>query len=265
MQIRAPELLLAPAAILALAWLGPYGTYGDLTLPERLAYWGVGVTAIWVPTSFATRLLHQAKWAARWPTPLRALSGVFVAAAPGTLTVMALEAMLRDSPPLASNLPRLFLSVFVVAALIAVPVNAILESRASAEEDEGKASEGAASDIAGTAPSPPGADGQFLARIPPELGKDLLYVKAEDHYLRVRTPLGSALLLMRMSDAEAELSALDGLRVHRSYWIARGAVSGVDREPNRTWLLLSDGARIPISRSYLPNVRRAGWLDGAGS
>jgi DNA-binding LytR/AlgR family response regulator len=100
----------------------------------------------------------------------------------------------------------------------------------------------------------------FLRRIPARLGTELLYIKVEDHYLRVQTRLGSDLLLLRLSDAVAELDPEFGRQVHRSYWVAQDAVAGVERDGHRTRLVLNDGARIPVSRTYLPALRKAGWL-----
>jgi DNA-binding LytR/AlgR family response regulator len=48
--------------------------------------------------------------------------------------------------------------------------------------------------------------------------------------------------------------------VHRSYWVARKAVAAVEREGHRTELVLTSGDRVPVSRTYLPMLRQAGWL-----
>jgi len=103
---------------------------------------------------------------------------------------------------------------------------------------------------------------RFLARLPPRLaGGTLWAVQAEDHYLRLRTSLGEDLILMRLADAVAELEGIEGARVHRSWWVARAAVIGVERGDGRATLILADGARAPVSRSYLKPLRDAGWLS----
>jgi len=72
--------------------------------------------------------------------------------------------------------------------------------------------------------------------------------------------LGSGLLLLRLSDAVAELGPTLGRQVHRSYWVARRAVSSVERDRYRVRLILRNGARVPVSRTFLPKLRAEGWL-----
>jgi DNA-binding LytR/AlgR family response regulator len=83
----------------------------------------------------------------------------------------------------------------------------------------------------------------------------------EDHYVRAHGPQGcSHLLLMRMADAERELSGVEGERVHRSWWIARAAVEGVRRDGRRLFLQLGGGLEAPVSRDRVPALRQRGWL-----
>jgi len=76
--------------------------------------------------------------------------------------------------------------------------------------------------------------------------------------LKVVTDIGEALILMRLSDAETELAAFDGLRVHRSHWVAIGQVQKVQRREGRLMLTMQDGAEVPVSRTYRPGVEAAG-------
>ena len=107
------------------------------------------------------------------------------------------------------------------------------------------------------------ADGppRFIDRIPPKLrGAEVWAVQAEDHYLRLHTSRGQDLILMRLSDAVAELEGLDGAQVHRSWWVSRAAVRGVQRGDGRATLTLPDGHEVPVSRSHARRLRAAGWL-----
>ena len=72
---------------------------------------------------------------------------------------------------------------------------------------------------------------------------------------------GEALILRRFGDALADVAALDGLRVRRSWWVARDAVQAAEREGERITLLISNGVRVPVSRTYLLAVREAGLLS----
>jgi hypothetical protein len=109
--------------------------------------------------------------------------------------------------------------------------------------------------------SPPAVSGSpFVRRISPRLGSSQLTIATEDHYLRVTIELGSELILFRLSDAVAELDPALGQQVHRSYWVARQAVASVERDGHRTALILRNGDKVPVSRTYLPALRAAGWL-----
>jgi DNA-binding LytR/AlgR family response regulator len=44
--------------------------------------------------------------------------------------------------------------------------------------------------------------------------------------------------------------------------VARRAVAAVERRAHRTVLRLVNGEEIPVSRTYAPALRRAGWLEG---
>ena len=82
----------------------------------------------------------------------------------------------------------------------------------------------------------------------------------QDHYVEVHTEEGSDLLLLRFRDALRELDGLDGAQVHRSHWVARAAVAGVERRSGRIALRLVNGNRVPVSRSFAPALRDRGWL-----
>lgn len=100
----------------------------------------------------------------------------------------------------------------------------------------------------------------FLKRLPQSLGKAVNWVSSSDHYIVVSTDMGTETILMRFSDAVAELDSLDGVRVHRSHWVSRDAVKGQDTSNGKTLLLLKDGTKIPVSRSYREAAEKAGVL-----
>lgn len=97
---------------------------------------------------------------------------------------------------------------------------------------------------------------RFFDRLPEELGTDIIYLAAAAHYVDVITAAGSASILLRFSDAAAELGDL-GMRVHRSYWVAYRHVRQAVRREGRPVLLLTGDHEVRVGRNYLPEVRAA--------
>jgi DNA-binding LytR/AlgR family response regulator len=72
--------------------------------------------------------------------------------------------------------------------------------------------------------------------------------------------LGSALVLMRLRDAVALLGDLEGMQVHRSWWVARAAVEDVLREGRNVRLRLPRGLEAPVARAKVADLRAARWF-----
>jgi len=100
----------------------------------------------------------------------------------------------------------------------------------------------------------------FAGRAPARFGRDVLALQMEDHYVRVHTAKGSTLVLISLSQAMAELHSVPGLRVHRSWWVAKAAVQGTVQDGRNLRLRLSNGLQAPVARSSVAAVRSAGYL-----
>ena len=138
-----------------------------------------------------------------------------------------------------------FLTV-VLSVLIGLAVEQRLHARADAERAR--------------VAKLPQAGPDFFRRIPPALGHDLLALEMEDHYLRIHTAVGSDLILLRLRDAMAELGPARGRQVHRSWWVAEGAVASTERAGARTFLVLRNGLKVPVSKSFREEAKGMGWL-----
>lgn len=99
--------------------------------------------------------------------------------------------------------------------------------------------------IGTSSPTPTAA--AWRERLPAELGSDVIAVRSELQYLRVWTTRGCALILGALADVESE-TAENGLRVHRSWWVAAGHVVSVRRTAASAVCLMSDGREVPVSR-----------------
>ena len=95
---------------------------------------------------------------------------------------------------------------------------------------------------------------RFFERLPIEIGRELVYIKTEDHYLAVYTTGGSARVLARFADVVGELGEL-GMQVHRCYWVAHRGMAELVTRGNRTLLRLAGGHEVPVSHTYLRDVQ----------
>ena len=86
----------------------------------------------------------------------------------------------------------------------------------------------------------------------------------EDHYVRVFTDVGESLILLRLSDAMAEVRDVPGLQIHCSHWVAAHAVERTERlSDGRLRVHLVNGLTLPVSRTFVRAVRRPDWARGS--
>lgn len=241
-------LVLAAAVGLFLAFSGAFGTI-EASLPRRLVYWlgvmapgallGGGLARLFFPLGGPAE--------SAWRLGMRCVLASLVMAAPFTVLAWGGSRLILQADIPADRLLYLFGPVFMVA-LVMTALNLLLEI--------GRPVAAPLAD----APPAPAAPPRFLERLPPRLrGAELWAVEAQDHYLRLHTSRGQDLILMRLADALAELEGLDGAQTHRSWWVARLAVRDVRRGDGRAVLTLPDGTSAPVSRSFAPGLRAAGW------
>ena len=242
---------------LVLAVIGPFGTFDSMSFAQRLPYFLVAGFSTWLLVAGLIRLLLRWDALDSWHPVARAALAGALAALPGALVLFALEATLRTTPPLRALL-WLIPNHALLTISISVVISLFVAQRLRQEADLERARVAA---LPPPAPAPtvePAAAG-FFRRIPPALGRDLLALEMEDHYLRIHTAIGSELILLRLRDAIAELGEAAGLQVHRSWWVAHGAVQGANRDGPRLTLVLRNGLEVPVSKTWREAVRAAGW------
>lgn len=233
------------------AFLAFVGAFGSDPIPplERyplfvlisLVCCGLAVSVVWAADRSAG--LARRPW-------LRQAAVVLVITPATALAVWSIMGLAILGRPRPSQLP----AYLVISLGMTIAMSALSQLVFRRERPPAIAAAAAAT---GPAPAPPA---RFLERLPANLkGAELWAVQAEDHYVRVHTSRGSALILLRLADAAAELDGIDGARVHRSWWVARSAVAGTARRGAQTVLQLQGGAEAPVSRSQFSELRRAGW------
>lgn len=245
-RFLAVQAAIALAIGLLLGKIGAFGTYRELAVIDRYVYW-LAITAIdWSLIVAAARGLRRVPAFAALPIVVQVMLTVILAALPGTLAVCGLDSLLRVVPHW-DWVPLLYLNTAVMSLAIALPVALVLRPAARVAAEPARVA------------APPGIPA-FLNRIPPQLGRELMALEMEDHYLRIHTTKGSALILLRLRDALAELGGADGLQVHRSWWVAHAALHDTARENGKPVLRLKNGLSVPVSRSFRAALKAAGWL-----
>lgn len=227
------------AAVLALT--GPFGTLDLLHFAPRFGYWATTVAATYCAGHIASSLVRAVfeNRLSRWPMVI--VTGLAIGAAV-SLVVIALNALFFGLMPSASVLPQFLVSTFGIALVIAAVFDIVERNRQDT--------------LQATAPEMP----PLLDRLPLDKRGPLVALSVEDHYVRIRTTKGEEMVLMRLSDAIRETGSTDGLQVHRSHWVARGAVTSAARTGDRAVLTMSLGPDIPVSRANIAKLKEAGLL-----
>ncbi len=255
--------IIATVAAPIMAILGALGT-DDIPFWPRLIYWLILMLSgalIGFGVSTGVRV-----WGRLGAHPV--LEGALIAfaiALPLTLIVSAASGIFfGNAIPSALGLLVMFGLVFMISGMITA-LNYVVNQRA-ATQVSGSVATTPTDEIMRT-PEPQASAAharpppRLLDRLPPpHRAGPVLALEAEDHYLRVHTPAGSTLILMRLSDAIAELDGANGAQTHRSWWIARTAIDRIERGDGRATLYLPGTVAVPVSRTYYRNLRDAGWF-----
>jgi len=234
----ARPLVVAVVAGAFLALIGALGT-GDAPLASRLAYW-IGLSVLGAVLGTTVSLSVDRLWPGLDSTWWRALVIVIVLTPLFTVLVW----IAGGRAPLT---PRVITAYFGFTLVMTSAMTALmtLATRRSIQTHAAPAE----------APPP-----RFLDRLPPRLrGGEIYAVEAQDHYLRLHTSKGQDLILLRLSDAVAELEGVEGAQTHRSWWVAKAAVRDARRGDGRATLTLANGVEAPVSRAYARSLREAGW------
>lgn len=254
------ELLVMVALGLLIGLLGPFGTF-EAPPAARMVSWVIWLLAGYIffrPTGIVANWLCEATGLPRFAGTLLAL---VVASVPVTLviTMMAMHKSFAD----ALRWPgfwTMYLYIWAVSAVVATAMTAIFR--------RGGVTPSAPAPAPPTGPEaeseperapPPAEPAAPTLSLPPGFGP-VRALKGEDHYVRVIGEGREELILMRMRDAIERLGAVDGLRVHRSWWVAKDAIASVRRDGRTAVITLTTGHEAPVARDMMPQLRAAGWL-----
>ena len=236
--------------------VGPFGTYFNDTVGMRIAFWvGMMVAGFLI---YGPLLRLALGLGARFGQPIwfTAPLAVLVIAAP--VGLMSAVVVVRLWPTVGPHMRPI--DWYGQAVVLGLPLCALaLWSRRAFPSQPRSAPLSTGSPPAGLSPPTPAAR-SFLDRLPPRLGRTLLCLQMEDHYVRVHRLSGSRLELMPLHEAIARYGQAGGVQVHRSWWVAASAIDGAERDLRNWRLRLNNGLVVPVARNRIAEVRARGWI-----
>lgn len=230
------------AITLIVAVTGPFGTYDEGGLGQRLVYWSVANAA-------ALLIAFGLKYAVRgllttrqfWVGELNIIVGTTLIFTPVLyLWTLYWFPQLQASPP---DILMMGGNVLLICAVISTLRYglAFLVS------------------LSGT-PAPIQPLPRLVDRVPDTLRGPVIRLEAEGHFVLIVTRQGQARVRLRLGDAVREMAPVAGHWVHRSHWVAADAITGALDDTARSSLFLSNGDQVPISRTYKSALQEAGVI-----
>lgn len=252
-SLTQPRFWLAILAVsLLLGLIGPFGTYGDLPLAARVAYWAAIAISTYIVGDATVAFLSSLRVGERRGGALAFAAYGAAAGLPIALCVWAINLSVYGPGRGIQFLPLLAYCV-AIAAVVSVLVRNFVY-----DPDAAEAGPAHGETLSESPQSPLPTRPRILDRLPLNVRGRLSHLSMQDHYVDVRTDKGGTLVLMRLADAIAETEGVEGLQVHRSHWVAREAIARTIRRDGRLHIEMNDGAVLPVSRPYLQAVRDAG-------
>ena len=260
-SLLAVSLCMLGGFVVVGAVVGPIGVEDHLRPLQRLAFWSICGGLCWpVCHALSAAILYVARHRSAVFIACSAAGGAVFFTVPCTAVTFTVAILFNPQAADALPLSTVYLNVAVLALGCSAMVHYVACQRVKLRHAAGGEVYGAEREAGDTGSRLAGAASDshagFFDRLPPMVGRDLVYLNVSGHYLNVVTSAGSCLVLMRMSDAVAALGAL-GMRVHRSYWVAHRHVEGVVRRGQRDFVRVTGGREVPVSRARVASVRMA--------
>jgi hypothetical protein len=233
-----PVALLPLAMAIILAVVGAFGSYVVMGLPLRLLHFSATSLAIGALTFTLTVSLRRYVFADALPF----WTTIFVALATAPLGGVIVQQSLRLCAPQVLryvSLGELTAQVLLINLFIGAVAWVLLRQPGEGVEGTSRDAQPARADDVSR---------EVRAKLPLALRQaPIVALSAEDHYVRVRTDRGQALILMNLANAVAALGPRTGVRIHRSHWVSRALA--VETSGSRHGIRIDDDTVLPVSRA----------------
>lgn len=235
-------LMIFASMIVMFSIIGPFGTFQSLTLLERFAYWSLTMIGSWfiaiITISFLVGLVRDHT---KHHFSI-IMGGCILSAFP---IALYLDVVIHWYFPMETELS--FLYQLAYAMPISVTFGLLVHFALDKEKVQ-------------TPPLVDEAENLLMHRLPHSKRGPVQYLSMQDHYVQVTTNKGNELVLMRMADAVTALKGQNGQQIHRSHWISHDHVAEAIRENGQHIIIMSDGAKLPVSRTYLKAAKASGII-----
>jgi len=242
------EMLISISTVFIFAFIGPFGTFYDLSFFMRLVFWAVAVLGCGAIFWSIVYFFSHFKIFKNSSKYLRYSFIVFLTTIPATVLIYYNNVFFRNITFPLEKLPWLWSTVFIIGITITSlhlfsNFAKSLSNKAKHKKEVAKIAIETDKDIL-----------RFMDRLPKKLGRKLISLSSHDHHVDVQTDKGVEMIYMKFSDAIKELQNYPGLRIHRSHWIASDAIIKV-KKSGRKWVVkLNNGSELPISKRYKSDV-----------
>lgn len=236
-----------PLGILALVSLvlglsGPFQTFEFLAPVQRVIYWTAICTFTFTAGQFAGGYVLRVVQARGWKVVGQILStGVASGLAVWPVVVVINWITFGGDVTDWISVGILFIYCVLISTVVAA-ASALLGGPRSSVEKVG-------------ASTP-----KIVSRLPLELRGELISLSVQDHYVEVATSNGASLVHFRLRDAMDDCDGVEGLQIHRSHWVARAGIKSVFRRDGKVFVETVRGDKLPVSRTYLPQIKALGLL-----
>ncbi len=233
-----------PLIGLVLGLIGPFGSYSGMNPAERIGHFMLCATLIGAASLIISYAVARRFFQGYWPLWAALLVDIVLTLPGAAVVYLSLHLIV---PNVAAHLvPAQLLWQNLLLALVFRAVSLLVSWVRI--RDGGQVE---------TSAPPVEAVSGLRAKLPRTLrAEPILALSSEDHYLRVHTPKGEALIHMTLAEAVAGLP--HGFRIHRSHWVAGSAIRSADASR----VELVTGLSLPLSRHRRKAFDQ--WLGATG-
>lgn len=231
---------LVASALLVIA--GPFGTFEAMSFTERLVFWpsliALSLILSYFVRAVVTVFASEQTQIYRDGLVIVVFSTLYT---PVPILIASVVDRGREAPVM--GVVEAYLMIFIISSGVVIVRHVF-----NLEKNPG--------------PTDTDSRPRFLRRLDGNvLPEQVLRLTVEDHYVEVYLTTGETQrILIRFADAVDEMDGLPGMCVHRSHWVAAQAIKGIERGGGRDFVVLSDDSRVPVSRTYRPDLVEAGWI-----